>query len=189
MRKLTVILLAYLLLLSAACSVTDRDAETFDRFREELCAAEALEFTAEIIADYGGYTQSYRLKCSGSNGETRVEVVLPEVISGIAANVRDGGTELEFDGAILEVGTLDDSGLSPVSALPALLRSMRQGHVESLGRSVGDDILTAQITISDSSEQMLWLDSETLRPIRAEISTGGRVVIYCDFVDFELESD
>ena len=91
------------------------------------------------------------------------------------------GAQLRYEEIRLDTGPLDRYGLSPVSALPALTRALREGHLESswteggltVWELVADDALTVQV----------WLD-EALVPQRAELLSEGRVSVYLDISDW-----
>lgn len=153
-------------------------------FRGKAAAATAIKLIAELTADYGGKLSRYKLLYSESSGEKYVEVLAPEPIAGIRARIMDGAASLEFDGLILDAGKLEAGGLTPVSALPAIVESFRAGHIETTGKDRG--LLVLSITVSETTKQQVWLDPDTLTPIRSEIRAGDVVCIYCDILEFSI---
>ena len=154
------------------------------RFREKVASASEIDITADVSADYGGRVVRYRLRYTESDGQGSVEVLEPELIAGIKARVSDRTASLEFDGVILESGKLDIDGLTPVSALPAIVNSMRTGHIAATGRE--RDLLILDITVSENSRQQLRLDAETLTPIRAEIRSGDVMYVFCEIISVSM---
>lgn len=90
----------------------------------ERCAAEV-----EITADYGQRVYEFLLSAAVDGEETVLTLREPELAAGITARISEEGGVLEYDGLALETGPLDGDGLSPVSALPALLSAARSEYM------------------------------------------------------------
>lgn len=182
-KRTALFVLMMTLLLFNACAGGDGKEERFLSFREEA-AAGAITAAAEVCADYGGTVYDFTLRCSGADGAYEVEVLSPENIAGIRARISGEGSELEFDGLILDTGDLTADGLTPVSALPTVLAAAAEGHVERLWEA--DGFLAAEIYLSDTDTLTLWLDSAD-RPSAAEIVSGGALVLSCRFTDWQAK--
>ena len=118
--------------------------------RTEYIAMTACAADAQITADYGRRVYQYQVTAAVNGEETLLTVVQPELVAGITARI--GGekdSKLEYDGVILETGTLDDDGLTPVSALPALLESARAGFMAECTLEELDGVQTLRIRCAD----------------------------------------
>ena len=101
----------------------------------------------------------------------------PELIKGVRAQLEDGSSSLEYSGVMLETGKLDRYGLTPMSALPALVKALREGHMDycwtegdsTVLRLIAEDTLTADV----------WMDGESMIPRRAELISDGQVRVFC----------
>ena len=138
-----------LCLLLAACgggSGGRGDEELALDIRAEYLGMAACAATAEITADYGQRVYEFTLDLQYTKGgETVLTVTAPEDIAGVTARLKDGAATLEYDGASLETGELDGQGLSPVSALPALLNAVQTGFIAEVGREDLDETATLRI--------------------------------------------
>ena len=121
------------------------------------------------------------------------KVELPLRLSFI--NVPDGfpleGEEglLEFDGVSVETGPMDENGLTPASAVPALLEAARSGYITAC--ALEEDGAVLRVDCGDpagspgtGTETVLWFDAATHALTRGEISSDGFRVILCEFSDF-----
>ena len=66
-------------------------------------------------------------------GETTLTITAPENIAGVTARILEGETALEYDGMRVETGPLDDSGMSPVDAVPVLMDYVQEGFIAECG--------------------------------------------------------
>ena len=71
----------------------------------------------------------YEMDISVEGEETVLHLTAPDTVSGFTARVTGEDSVLEYDGVWVETGPLDESGLTPVSALPALLEEARSGYI------------------------------------------------------------
>ena len=97
------------------------------------------------------------------------------MLRGIKANVMGKNLSLEYDGAMLDIGTLDDAELSPMSSLPLIVQAMRNGHLEISW--VEDDMLAARIIPADDYVVTLW---------SAEISYKENTVVLVEISDWSV---
>ena len=167
-------------LLDLALSV-QREYLTMDRFSAQ----------ADLTADYGQRIYQYTLDVSGTQEETVLTVLQPDLLSGITARVKDGESFLEYEDLCLETGPLTEDGLSPMSAIPQLLEQLKRGYLIAWST---DETGVLRITCGDpdsSADQGvvydLWLDRENHTLLRGEISVDGRRCIQCTFSVFTKE--
>lgn len=184
MRKALISVLMISLLLLGGCGEREaRLQNDFAAFRDALIAAGGVGFRAELTADYGETVSTYLLAVSYDGQETAVEIMEPALLSGVRAVAKWGEAAMEYDGVMLGAGPLDEDGLTPVSALPAILSAMAGGHEELLWWD--GDTAAARLYVGESSACTVWLD-KGLVPVRAELSSGGRTVISCAITDWTI---
>lgn len=182
----TIICIALIL---SGCSVSISPEASMKSIREFLCSCENTDMRAAITADYGDKIFEYTVKYSGSGTSGDIEIITPEIIAGICAHVSfDDGIKLEFDGAVLDTGSLYEDGLSPVDAIPMMLTQWQKGYISeySFEKHDGTDCTAATITVSDEVSLRTWFDSETYLPMYAEIAYNGFVIIKCDFENISM---
>ena len=85
---------------------------------------------------------------------------------------------------MLDIGTLPDARLSPMSALPLMMKAIRNGHAEITW--VEDERIAARIVPEDDYAVTLWLGS-SLVPESAEISYKERSVVFIEISDWSAE--
>ena len=131
MKKLCLLTLLALSLLLAACGKDRAFKSEYESFSKELASAEAVSFTANVRAEYEHKTARFALSYTGDESGAVVTILAPELISGISARVSPDGTSLEYGEISLDTGSLDSHGLSPMSALPVMMRALKSGHLDS----------------------------------------------------------
>lgn len=178
-RVLVPVFMAFCLLLTACGSAAK---SRYEEFSQELAAKSEFGFTGDIRAEYQDKTAEFTIEYSRYEGGCTVTVVEPELIRGVTAHMADGKTQLEFSGVILDVGPLDEYGLTPMSALPTLVRAMQTGHLESIRSENGQTVV--ELKPEDHLTVTVWFEEETMTPVYAEIASEGRVAVYCDLRDW-----
>ncbi len=181
-KRLTLLLTISLLLTLCACGGNEK--ESFEDFCGKVSDAESICFTASLRAEYSDKTAIFKLGYTQNEDGVRVTVLEPEIISGISAHVSDDSARLEYDGAILDIGTLSQSGLCPMSALPITVMAMKNAYVDSVWTE--DGMTAARLIPSDDTEIILWLDDE-LTPCNAEIGCDGKTVVFIEFEGWEMK--
>lgn len=180
MKRLCPLLLLLCLLLSG-CG-RNAAAERFAPFSAALAARRDLRFDAEVRAEYDDRTARYTLRYEDEPVGCKVTVLSPEEIRGLTVHFDGAESSLGYDAVVLDTGPLDRYGLSPASALPALARALREGHLESAWTE--EDMTVWELVPDDHLSVLVWLD-EDLTPLRAELVSEGRVAVFCEFTDWE----
>lgn len=181
MKRLLPPLLLCLCLLLTGCG-RSRGQSACEDFAARLNDAGGLSFTAKVRAEYEHKTARFTLRYEEASGEGRVTVLAPELIRGVSARVAPGGATLEYDSVVLDTGSLDSFGLSPMSSLPALLHALRAGHVDSVWSEDGKTVL--QLESTDGLRCTVWFEQARMIPLRAELITDGRVSVYLELSDW-----
>lgn len=186
-----------LCLLLSACGGNGDRVKTDElalEIRAEYLAMNSCSARLDVTADYGQRVYEYTLDFScDKEGETVISVVSPEAAAGVTARITGDSTLLEYDGVSLETGPLDDSGLSPISAAPALLRCAAEGFIAESGMETVGEQECLKITCRDpegqpgkGTEISLWFDTQTHAMMQGEILTDGERVISCVLSDFSM---
>ena len=186
MRKRMAVLMIPLLLLVGCGEREKKPEDVFASFREQLTAAESVSAQARLTADAGGTAEEYALAVSCTGGDVTVTVTEPELIAGITATLREGQTDISYDGVMLGVGAVDPEGTTPVSAAPAILRAMREGFAELYWQD--GSLAAARFYTGESAACTVWIDPEGLVPVAAEIVSDGRTAITCRFTDWTMRA-
>ncbi len=175
--------LPFILCLFLLCGCADDGRAQFAQFVSIVSSAENISFSADVTAQYGDKTASFSLSYAQTKDGASVSVVQPELLSGIKANLSGGELSLEYDGAVLDIGTLDDAELSPMSSLPLIVRSMRGGHTEISW--VEGELIAARLIPSDDYVVTLWIGSD-LTPRSAEISYKEKTIVCAEISDWSI---
>lgn len=182
-KRLALLLVMSLLFALSACG-DNEEKKIVDMFCGEVAEAESIRFTAALRAEYPDKTSEFELEYVQNQDGIRVTVLEPEIISGISAVVSDENARLEYDGAILDIGTLSANGLSPMSALPITMMAIKNAYVDSTWTE--DDVTAAKLIPSDDTEIILRLNAEAI-PCAAEIICDGKTVVFIEFDDWEMK--
>ena len=188
-------LLALTMLLPAvlcACGGGNEDNGLVLELREDFRNMEAWSGRMDLTADYGLRVYEYTVSFTGSRDEgTVLTIEAPEEVAGITAAAREGQTWLDYDGVRLETGPLDESGLTPMDALPALLDDLARGTVAETGTETDGERELLRLTVRDPDltaesgrETVFWFDKARKTLLRAELRSDGVTVVRCTFSAF-----
>lgn len=196
MRKITTILITFALCFSlAACAnETSADAKALE-VRAYLLGLSHLEGVAYLTADYGTRVYEYVTQVSYQrDGDLSVTITAPEALAGITARLKDGALSMSFDGMQIETGKLTTGGLSPMEAIPSILKSAESGYIaESAFETLdGAQVLRVTYRAAESTpgvgeEATVWFDLVSNLPISAEILSDGYRVIAVTFAQLSVQ--
>lgn len=187
-----------LLLLLAACGGEGGGGNEAEQLvleiRGEYLNMAGCTASMDVIADYGERVYQYGVDVTYErDGETVLTLTAPENVAGVSAHLEKGRTALEFDGVRVETGPLTDDGMSPVDAVPALLKAAREGFLAECVLEEADGVRLLHAASRDPEkspgsgvEIQLWFDAQTHDLVRGEISQDGYTVIQCVFTAFEM---
>ena len=193
MRKGMICVLMISLLLSACAAAEGETADDLAlKLRGEYLAAERCSGTACVTADYGQRVYQYELEFQSNEEETLLTLTAPETVAGLTARLSwKEGSVLEYDGAVIETGPLNQDGLTPVSSIPSMLRTVREGYLDACVLEESEEGTTLRLTPRDpeqdpgkGTETVLWFDPNMFQLLRGEIWQDGFCVIQCEFSTF-----
>ena len=181
MKKLFLPLLLLGALLLGGCE--NRNEAQFRSFSEALRAREDLALTAVVRAEYDDRTCTFTLRCTDEeDGGFCVEVLEPELIRGVRAHMDGGGAKLLYDGISIDTGEDAASQLSPMAALPLLVRALREGMLDS---AWSEDGCCAALLVPADGVTVTVLFDEEMKPSRVEMAQDGRTAIFAEITEFE----
>lgn len=180
MKKALVSLLLVLMLPLGGCA--NKNEARFNAFAEALREREDLAVTAVVRAEFDDRSCSFTLRCAEEEGGgCLVEVLEPEIIRGVRAHMSGDGARLLYDGISIDTGEDPASSLSPMAALPLLLRSLREGLLESAWSEDGN--CAVQLVPADGISVTVLFDGE-MKPSYAELAQDGRTALFVEITEF-----
>lgn len=189
MKRFLTVMICLTVLLLGACAAqrTDTRAEGLQRRYAAMSGC-----TARVTVSTVGETETrrYVLALSRSECQTHVTVVEPETLSGVSAVVGDGDAlSLEFDGMVLDAGSLDPE-ISAVNAADILFHAAAEGWVTERNDERFEDVDALRLCFETehAGEKLLvtaWFDADDA-PLYAEIERGGEILAYLQFTDFQF---
>ena len=190
MRKLLLCVLMTIFLLAGCGKAGGNEAEELAlTIRGEYLAMDSCALQASVTADYGQRVYQYEMAAAVCGEETILTLSAPETVAGLTARITGEDSLLEFDGVSVETGTLDSQGLTPVSALPALLEAARSGYITAC--ALEEDGTLLRMDCGDpagapgrGTETVLWFDAGTHALRKGEISVDGFRAILCECSSF-----
>ena len=195
MRKTASCVLMMILLLSGcqagSAGGTPEDAALVLRTRYQALAGWSAQ--ADVSVCYTDTVYDFTLDAVWRrDGETVLTVTAPELVAGITARIAQGETVLEYDGAGLSLGLLDDSGLTPVSAVTACMEQIETGWMARCAWA-GENEEYLQISFQDpelepnaGTQFLLTFGREDFALLSAEVSAAGDRVLTARFRNFKI---
>ena len=181
MRRGWIAALTISALLLAGCGSSGAE-EQFDRFRQSLETSGSVTVTAEVTAVSDEDVLSYTLSCAEVEDGYDIAVTGPELLSGVRAHLQQNDATLEFDNIVIPMGSLNDNGLSPLTALPCILEAARSGYADLVWTEGGR--LTAQLVLDDATTVRLHLN-DALTPVSTEVAVEDATVIQCSIITWQ----
>lgn len=176
MKKRAIWLAALLVL--TGCSGKNQALERGLSLRSRILQGESCAFSLEITADNGEQMCTFCMDCQADReGNVNFTVTAPETIAGIGGSLSAEGGKLTFGDTVLDLGTLAQGKITPISAPWLLIKTLRGGCMTAAGEE--EDLLRLSIDDSyadDSLQLEVWCDEADL-PVRAEVAWENRRIL------------
>ena len=194
MRKSGIALMICIIILFAGCAKSAGPG-TPDDARENYLNMSGCAMRAVVSCEQDGILWESELKCEYiPDGVCKIEILSPESIAGIRAELDSGTWVLRYEGAVLNAGTLSREEISPAAALPYLMDAIRNGWLIAESAENLDDIPCTRLTFdqdgtrTDKIYSTLWLRRDSGIPIRGEIMVDNMTILTVDFTDFAFDT-
>ena len=170
-----------LLCLLTACGGKEPDAmQAALDFRAALLEKGGCAFTAQITADAQDRVWQYTLRCEASyDGTARLELLAPEAIAGLTAEIDGADGKLRFDGAYVDFGLTADGEPSPVAAPQTVFSCWTEQYIAS----AGDGCVSYERGLGAKKLDVKTWFAEGV-PVKAELSRDGRLLMTLEITDF-----
>ena len=195
-RTLSCVLMMTLLLTGCkAGGGEDRAEHLAARIRAEYLSLTGWTAKLDVTADYGERVYEFSMDASWEkDGPTVLTVTAPELIAGITARVEDGEGILEYDGASLSTGPLTGDGMSPLEAVPFLMKELTEGYMAGTCYVQDGEKQVLEVLFRDpeapaglGAECVLRFDPESRDLLQAELFWDGTAVLRADVTEFTKE--
>ena len=185
MRKkgLTVFILLALLLVGCGEKTQSRAEEWQQRYAQ----MQGYEALVEVSVPREDETLHYTLSLEKSGDSVRAAVIEPEELTGIAATLTGDALTLEYDGMVLDAGTLSPR-VSALNCVPLVLDGFSRAYLDSVGSETldGKDTLRADFSVTLGDETLggtVWF-TDGGAPVYLETSEGGKIIAAAEFTNF-----
>ena len=152
----------------------------------------AAQVEADLTCHYGEEVRTYTLRCTYTPEQSRVEVLAPETLAGIAATLTGENLTVEYDGIMLDAGIYSGTDISPMWAVPSILRAMGEGYPLEYGQEELDGVDCLRCTFETTDDAggkryyAVWFGEDGI-PLRGEIALDEMVVYTAVFTQFTTE--
>lgn len=185
MKKLLGYLLPLTLLLTACGGNAGADRVT----EVQMLFADLQGYAAEVKIDMAreDETLHYTLSLTKDGDSLSVRVLEPDALKGVTAHIDGETLALEYDGTVLDAGTLNPK-VSALSCVPLLLNSFPESYVtaQSMERFGEQDTLRACFETDCGGEKLactVYFSTDNV-PLYAEIAENGKIILFAEFTDF-----
>lgn len=188
-RMILTALMINLILLSGCTGATAKDEARIEELREQMSTCAQVIFDAEMTVFDKEYVSAYTLRCTRNGEETVMELLSPQLISGVTARIGGRDAILEFDGLALSAGVFGESSTSPM-ALPAhILDALESGTVSQIRQEVISErrTLAFRVQLAENAAADFWLDAETIALLRAQLFENDLMIVSCEISNWQIE--
>lgn len=162
--------------------------------QEEYRALEGCDMTARLRCDWENETADYTLRCHwNAEGPSSIEVLEPEMLAGICAELEGEQLTLTYEDVSLAAGTLGSQEISPVQCLPLMMYAIREGYLLEKGAEKVDGTECLRLLFDVTGlrggkvECAVWFGAGHT-PVKAEVLEEGTVLFTAEFTGFSAET-
>lgn len=177
-RQAKLLVLMISLIILSGCAASEKLGDRYDAWREVFLSEPNQEITADVSFSGVDRVSDYSLIYTRSEDSETIEIIEPELISRVTAQIVGEKAELLFDSAVLETGHGITDGLSPMTSLPAFMDFIEEGYIESIGRETdagGVKLIVSELELPDGSRMKLWQSEQSMEPVAAAIRSSDKI--------------
>ena len=182
MKQAILLALTISLILLCGCANSEKYEEMHTSWKTGWLTAPEHQIEAEVTgSDDEKVTKFTLFYTLDTEGET-VEVLAPELIADIKAQIDAEAVRLSYDGAMLETGSTLSENLSPLMALPTFVDILREGHLENAWCETENEteLLVTEHEMPDGTIMTLWQNADDMTPMYADIRSEDKVEVKID---------
>ena len=174
------------------CGCGEKDERQTEDIQLSFQAITAATAEAELTCHYGEEVRTYVLHCDYTPETSQVTVVEPADLSGVSATFSGEEMTLAYEDVMLDAGIYSGTNISPLWALPSLLRAIGNGYpLEYCQEDLGDvSCLRATFEVTDGAGEKqlfaVWFDQGGT-PLQGEITMDDTVIYTMTFIQFTSE--
>ena len=185
MRKKGLTVFILLALLLAGCG--EKTQSRAEEWQQRYAQMQGYEALVEVSVPREDETLHYTLSLEKSGDSVRAAVIEPEELTGIAATLTGDALTLEYDGMVLDAGTLSPR-VSALNCVPLVLDGFSRAYLDSVGSETldGKDTLRADFSMTLGDETLggtVWF-TDGGAPVYLEASEGGKIIAAAEFTNF-----
>lgn len=186
-RKVLCALMMLTVLLCGCQSATERA----EAAREPYQTMTTCNMEAKLLWGQEEMEQAYTLHCEFTPEESaKIEVLSPELMAGVTAVVEGEELSLSYEDVCLNAGTLTEENIAPVTVLPRIIGTLRDGWLVEQSEETWNDTACLRLTLEDTSgddvtlNTTIWIRQEDNLPLRAELSEEDNIFCQVEFTEF-----
>jgi len=148
---------------------------------------------ADVTCSYADQEKDFTLKCDYiPDGTSTVEVLAPETVAGVKAEISGKNLALSYDGDCLNTGTLSNEDVSPADCLPRLMNALRDGWLLEQNQENWGEVPCLRLALDQTGNNggkvisTIWLRQDDGTPVRGEISVDGQIILTAAFTSFQF---
>ena len=176
MKRLCLCMFLMLSFLLTGCGAK-KEEKLLNDFSTALSGRNDLTFVGKLRCEYDDRTVNFTLQYKQRDNGCEVSVLQPEGIEGLSVELDEKGSVLHYDELFIDTGKLDHFGLSPLSALPLIVNTLKSPYLDSVRSE--NNLTVYSLIPADDIQVDVGFDENTL-PVRAELISDGKVRVFCD---------
>ena len=185
MRKKGLTVFILLALLLAGCG--EKTQSRAEEWQQRYAQMQGYEALVEVSVPREDETLHYTLSLEKSGDSVRAAVIEPKELTGIAATLTGDALTLEYDGMVLDAGTLSPR-VSALNCVPLVLDGFSRAYLDSVGSETldGKDTLRADFSMTLGDETLggtVWF-TDGGAPVYLEASEDGKIIAAAEFTNF-----
>lgn len=186
MRALKLLLLFPLMMALGGCTAqgTGEAEDLALTIRGSYLASPLITASCTVTADYGERVYQFSFDTVTTQDKTTLTLTSPQQLAGLVVEIGEGDSALSYQGVLVDTGALDRDGLTPITAVPALIRAVQSEYIERCSLEEGVLRLLCRdpdVPVGTGRELVIYLEETSGDLLRGEIFVDGTRKIDCTF--------